>query len=400
MHDRLAEFHDFAARNDAECASGRKLLNEKAYGLLLKACNRADDVDLAEHYLTQALERGVAPRSSDFNLVIDMHVRRTNIDAALAIFEQMKEFGVKPDKYTYTILIHGFTLRRDPDSAAHALRAMIAAGKVPDRITYAALLNCYVESGLYQAAIRLFAWMQNHRDARLRPTIEVCNIILKAYVLSSLPIQKVMRFVDSVRKLGLVPNANTYALMLQSACDAGLMDVAEEVFSEAEAALPSVGGSGPRQGANIYHFTIMIQGYLRLGDHNEARDYFDEMQSRKLSPTAITWAVMVHSYALSENEANYDLACNLVSQLVADEVKRSFKPTSWNVSATRSELAQMQKAETVTAGSNRLAAKDSAPFETLYTVLMVAQARRGEPDKVESTLKTMARHLHRLSVPA
>ncbi|EST06271.1 Pentatricopeptide repeat [Kalmanozyma brasiliensis GHG001] len=400
LHDRLAEHHDFEARHQDECAKGKRPLDGHAYGLLLKACNRADDVDLAESYLTQAIERGVTPRSSDFNLVIDMHVRRTNIDAALAIFDQMKEFGAQPDKYTYTILIHGFTLRRDPDSAAHALRAMIAAGKIPDRITYAALLNCFVESGLYEVAIRLFAWMQNHGDVRLRPTIEVCNIILKAYVLSSLPVQKVMKFVDSVRKLRLVPNANTYALMLQSACDAGLMDVAEEVFSEAEAVLPDIAGAGAGQGANIYHFTIMIHGYLRLGDHQEAKDYFDEMQSRKLAPSAITWGIMVHSYALSENEANYDLACNLVSQLIADEAKKTFRPTSWNASATRTELAQMQKAEKSLASGTRLAAKDSAPFETLYTVLMVAQARRGEPEKVESTLKTMARHLHRLSVPA
>ncbi|CBQ70534.1 conserved hypothetical protein [Sporisorium reilianum SRZ2] len=405
LHTRLAEQFDFEARHTDDCAEGKIPLNGKAYGLLIKSCNRSDDVDLAEFYLTQALERGITPRSSDFNLIIDMHVRKTNIDAALAVFDQMKDFGLQPDTYTYTILIHGFALRRDPDSAAHALRAMIAAGKSPDRITYAALLNCFVESGLYESAIRLFAWMQNQRDSRVRPTIEVCNIILKAYVLSSLPVQKVMKFVDTVRKLGLVPNASTYALMLQSACDAGLMDVAEEVFSEAESALPDLTGSGSRHGANIYHFTIMIHGYLRLGDHQEAKDYFDEMQGRKLTPSAITWSVMVHSYAHSENEANYDLACNLVSQLVTDETKRIFRPSSWDVPATRAQLAKVQKADHGGDGAGggvgyRLAAKHSAPFENLYTVLMVAQARRGEPDKVEQTLKTMARRMPNLSVPA
>ena len=401
LHARLAEVHDFAARHRDKCAAGKSPLNGKAYGLLIKSCNRSDDVDLAEFYLTEALERGITPRTSDFNLIIDMHIRKTNIDAALAVFDQMKEFGVQPDTYTYTILIHGFALRRDPDSAAHALRAMIAAGRSPDRVTYAALLNCFVESALYESAIRLFAWMQYQRDTRIRPTIEVCNIILKAYVLSSLPVQKVMKFVDIVRKLGLVPNANTYALMMQSACDAGLMDVAEEVFSEAESALPDVTGNGGGQGANIYHFTIMIHGYLRLGDHQEAKDYFDEMQSRKLTPSAISWSVMVHSYAHSENEANYDLACNLVSQLVTDETKRIFRPSSWDVAATRSQMAKMQKAEqSVGGGGTRLAAKHSAPFETLYTVLMVAQAHRGDPDKVEQTLNVMARRMPNLSVPA
>ncbi|KAJ1032626.1 hypothetical protein NDA16_000649 [Ustilago loliicola] len=389
LYEKLAEMHDFEARNHEECHDGKSPLNGRAYGLLIKACNRADDIDLAEIYLTQALERGIIPRTSDFNLLIDMHVRRTNIDAALAIFEQMKEFGVQPDKYTYTVLINGFALRRDPESAAHALRAVISAGIMPDRITYAALLNCYVESGLYDAAIRLFAWMKDHRDVRLRPTIEVCNIVLKAYVLSSMPVQKVMQLVTRVRELGLNPNANTYALMLQSACDAGLMDLAEEVFSEAERALPSLTGTIPDQGANLYHFTIMIHGYLRLGDHTEAKEYFDEMQSRKLTPSSITWNIMVRSYAHSENEANYDLACTLVSQLVAEESKETFKPSSWNIATSRSEKSK---------APSGLGAKHSPPFETLYTTLMVAQARRGEPEKVEKTLKQMSHRTPALSV--
>ncbi|SNX82514.1 uncharacterized protein MEPE_01220 [Melanopsichium pennsylvanicum] len=399
LYGRLAEIHDFEARHVDECPDGKKPLDGKAYGLLITSCNRADDIDLAEFYLTEALERGIKPRTSDFNLVVDLHVRKSNVDAALAIFEQMKEFGVQPDKYTYTILIHGFALRRDPDSAAHTLRAMIAAGKIPDRLTYTALLNCFVESGLYNAAIRLFAWMQNHKDARLRPTIEVCNVILKAYVLSSLPVQKVMQFVKNVRKLGLSPNANTYALMLQSACDAGLMDIAEEVFSEAESALPSITGFAG-QGASLYHFTIMIHGYLRLSDHAEAKEYFDEMQSRNISPSAVTWSVMVHSYAHSDNESNYDLACALVAELVADETKKVFRPPAWHFPATRAEMKKHYRAVEQAGFTSKLAAKHSPRFETLYTVLMVAQARRGEPEKAEQTLKTLARYTPDLSVHA
>ncbi len=272
---------------------------------------------------------------------------------------------------------------------------MIAAGKTPDRVTYAALLDCFVESGLYDAAIRLFGWMQTQRDTRLRPTIEVCNIILKAYVLSSLPVQKVMQLVHNLSKQGLRPNANTYALMLQSACDAGLMDVAEEIFSQAERELPSITGSAAGQGANLYHFTIMIHGYLRLGDHTEAKEYFDEMRSRQLQPSAVTWSIMVKSYAQSENDVNYDLACTLVSQLVADETKNAFKLSSWNAPVA----SQERRSSTLLEG-NLPATKQGPPFESLYTVLMVAQARRGEPEMVEKTLRQLSRTTPGLSVSA
>ncbi|GAC72648.1 FOG: PPR repeat [Moesziomyces antarcticus T-34] len=383
---RLAILHDFQALETRDCQAGKRPLGAKEFGLLLKACNRNNDAESAEHFLAEAVDRGIKLRASDYNSLIDTYARRSDIDTALSIFEQMRDVGIQPDKYTYTILIQGFALRRDPDAAAHTLRAMVAAGHTPDRITYAALLNCYVESGVYGAAIRLFGWMQRRRDARIRPSIEVCNMILKAYVLSALPVQKVMRFVSSVRRAGLQPNAQTYALMLQSACDAGLMHIAEDVFSEAENVLPNPREGGVGQGANLFHFTIMIHGYLRLGDQTEAKEYFDEMQRRKLRPSAITWSVMVHSYARSDNDVNYNLASTLVSQLVSDEDSKAFKPSSMAELQTQVGVDDSYKAGDVDAPL----ARKGPSFAVLHTVLMAAQARRGEPEMVERTMERLA----------
>ncbi len=383
---RMAMLHDFQALETRDCQPGKEPLGAKEFGLLLKACNRNNDAESAEHFLAEAVDRGIKLRANDYNSLIDTYARRADIDTALSIFEQMRDVGITPDKYTYTILIQGFALRRDPDAAAHTLRAMVAAGHTPDRVTYAALLNCYVESGVYGAAIRLFGWMQRRRDVRIRPSIEVCNMILKAYVLSALPVQKVMRFVSSVRRAGLQPNAQTYALMLQSACDAGLMHIAEDVFSEAENVLPNPREGGVGQGANLFHFTIMIHGYLRLGDQTEAKEYFDEMQRRKLRPSAITWSVMVHSYARSDNDVNYNLASTLVSQLVSDEDRKAFKPSSMAELQAEAGVDDSYRAGDVDAPL----ARKGPSFAVLHTVLMAAQARRGEPEMVERSMERLA----------
>ncbi|PWZ03128.1 hypothetical protein BCV70DRAFT_155586 [Testicularia cyperi] len=361
------ERFDLDAVVQSNCQPGKELMNGRMLRLLLRACNRIDDLETAEQFLDHGLELGLPLEAYHLNPIIDLHVRRSDMDGALAIFEQMHHLGVKPDKYTYTILLHGFAVRRDPEGAAQTLRAMVSAGIHPDRVTYSALLNCYVESGLYQAATSLFNWMQGHPRNRLRPTIEVCNTILKAYVLDSFPIQRVLQFVADVRKQGLEPNANTFALMLQSACDAGLMNIAEELFSELERQLPSSPGHPPGHGANLYHFTIMIHGYLRIGNNDEAKDYFDEMRSRGLQPSAVTWAVMIQSYADGDNDVNYNLARTLVSQLVADESSKAYRQVEWQVPVVRQGL----------------------PFEVMYVQLLNAQARRGEPEEAEQTFESL-----------
>ncbi len=169
--------HDFQALETRDCQAGKKPLGAKEFGLLLKACNRNNDAESAEHFLSEAVDRGIKLRASDYNSLIDTYARRPTSTRRCPSLSRCEMSASQPDKYTYTILIQGFALRRDPDAAAHTLRAMVAAGHTPDRITYAALLNCYVESGVYGAAIRLFGWMQRRRDARIRPSIEVCNMI-------------------------------------------------------------------------------------------------------------------------------------------------------------------------------------------------------------------------------
>lgn len=363
----LSNRFDLDAVEKTEVLPGKQRLNTRVLFLLLKCYTRVDDLEAAEDLFSKALDMRIPLRTSYFNFLIDMHVRRTNIDEAISIFEQMKNFDVVPDKATYSLIVHGFGIRRDPEGAAHTVRAMVAANVRPDRITYSTLLNCYVNSGMSAAAVKLFQWMQHHPEVSYRPTIEVCNTILKAFVADSLPVQDVLKFVALLRERGLEPNSRTFALMIQSACDANLLNIAEELFTEAERQLPPPPNCPPGQGADRYHFTILIHGYLRRGDHAVAKSYFDEMRDRGIQPSDVTWSVMVSNYAQSDNEINYDLACTLVTQLIEDDTFKAYGRSRWRAPVIRPGL----------------------PFEKIFAPLLVAQARRGEPAEAERTMSSL-----------
>ncbi len=130
----------------------------------------------------------------------------------------------------------------------------------------------------------------------------------------------------------------------------------------------------------------MIHGYLRLGDQTEAKEYFDEMQRRKLRPSAITWSVMVHSYARSDNDVNYNLASHARLAARFERGQQGVQAVVDGRAADASGCGRLVQGRDVDAPL----ARKGPSFAVLHTVLMAAQARRGEPEMVERTMERLA----------
>ena len=324
----------------------------------LRACNNSDDANSATELWRLTLKKGVVPSILACNAILELFSRKGDVDMALQILEKMRELKVYPDKYSYANLVNAFAVRRDAEGAAYAVKAMIADGITPDVVAYNALMNAYVETSAWDAATGLFRWMRNNRDPSLRPNTATCNTLIKIYIARKAPVQTVMQTVANMNKLGIRNNDRTIALMLQSACDAGIMDLAEEIFTEAEEILTPPSGLSKGQGATAFHFSIMIHGYLRRGENDHAKSYFEEMQRRGIQPDAVTWSSIVSSYAKSDSESNFELAKALVESLMNDtQSSLRRENSSWRVPAVKRGVSK----------------------EILFLPLVLAHARRQEP---------------------
>lgn len=362
--------HILEQRYDFQCGPGtppvadKQVPNVSAFTRLIQAHVRSDDVPGAERLLDRMTDLGLAPNTQIYNLLIDALARRVDVPSALGLLDQMREAGIRPNHATYTSLINMFSLRKDPESAARAVRAMFADGLTPDRHAYVALMDAHVEAGSFDAAIGVYRWMRSRREPALQPNVAACNTLLKAYVIRAAPVQTVLRVFAEMRQQGIQPNAHSYALILQSTCDAGLMDMAEDIFTHIERKLPS---KTPGEGANVYHFSIMIHGYLRMRRHSTAKEYFDEMKARGIQPSSVTYGLIVGSYAKSDSDANMEVARDLVARIVSEADQAPEFRESWD-SPT---LAQ------------------GLPFETIYGPLIDIHAKRIEPEMAERLFREM-----------
>lgn len=326
--------------------------------------------------------RHLRPDSNMFNSLLAAYVLRNDLGAAASLWEQMRErSNFRPTRASFTTMMNLSAERQDVEGAKKMLETMIHEyGHEPDREALTALMDAHVEAGSWQGALDVFEWMQTQSSLGLRPSTGAYNTLIKIDVLRGAPARSVMAVLSHMLSAGIVPDERTYALVMQAACDSGLMDQAEDIFEMADRSLLSQTGVFG-EGCNAYHFTIIIHAYHRLGLPQEAKEYLDEMQRRGVEPTAITWSSFVKMYAerASDDPSSWQSALDFVRQLASN-----FQPLS-----SSSDLGGDAAKEGGTPGARRFAPKQGDQLLDLYDPLIHSAAKQGEPRKVETLIREL-----------
>lgn len=284
----------------------------EVHARLVQTYIRANDRDEAETMLHRMAQFGHRPKAQLLNHILDYYARIDDLSSTIALYRQMKSSDFRINARACASIVALFAKRKDATSALRVVEKMQRDGLTPDRAVWNALLNAYVESGDWKAAVDLFCWMQKNHKRHLQPSSHTYNTMMKAHVLQAIPVQDVFAFFKETMAAGVDPDAYTLSLVLQSVVDAGLLDLAEQVFSSIEDRLGDMEGRPAGKGAGVWHFTIMIQGYLRANQIETAREYANELRERGLTATGVLWSVLVKAYAAREDDEELATSRNLV----------------------------------------------------------------------------------------
>ncbi|WFD03747.1 hypothetical protein MOBT1_002441 [Malassezia obtusa] len=311
---------------------------------LLRAYAQRDDLPGARAALAAyAAHRRVS--ESMCHVLLALSARYAHADAALHLVAEMDAAQVRVGRATLAHLVRALGAAHLPERAASVVQYYAARGVALDRRVYAALLDAYVEAGHWSAVFGTFRWMQAQPRAALRPDAAAYTTMLKAHILHGTPVHHVLRLLHTMRRHGLVPDERAYALVLQSACDAHQLALAESLFALLDTALaPTLGG------ATRHHYTILLHALLRAGDVRRARHYVDRMRAAGIEPSHVTYGVLLRAYADADESAAPARALALQLTDEADAAPDDARPA------------------------------DAAPFEDLLVPLIRAHGRRGELD--------------------
>ncbi|KAI0346864.1 hypothetical protein BDW22DRAFT_1416929 [Trametopsis cervina] len=366
-------------------------------GLLIHAHAYNGEVQAAkavfEKYLSSALHR---PNSVHFTGIILAHARSGDLLGVKTWLGKMRDAGFPPDDYIHSIVLRAFAEHGDAPAVGRFLREMrntghslskhlvtsviallarkkdfrtaeevfrqaTEEGVVPDRQMITAVMNAYVEAGNWSSVVKTFDYLQAAARRKVLPmTIEVYNTLLKAHVLMGTPWVLMKALYKNMSETGVRPDAFTYSLLIQSACDNRYMEQAVRLYDEMEKRASS-GQAHLR--LNVYVLTILMAGWLKQSNREKATEVYNLMISQGIEPTSITFHHIIKAYANQRSQHSIQTALSFLEDIM-------------HTSNDPSQLSTPRSIRT--------------PLDSVYGPLLTAYAREKDPSKVEALLKEIS----------
>lgn len=324
------------------------------YSIVIYAFSQKADLAGMNTWLQSASTAGFTPDLYVYTNILRSFALRGDMESIVAVLNQMRTAGIQPNLVTYTTLITLLARRRDPASAEAVYKRAVDEGVVPDRRMITATMNAHVAAGSWKGVIRVFDYIKS--TPRIRLTVEVYNTLLKAYVLIGAPFNVVSKLFARLEASKIKPDAYTYSLLIQSACDAGRMGIASDIYYEMKE-------RGSDLLVNVYALTIIMAGFLQIGDKVKAKSVYDEMREQGIQPSSVTFRKILLAYGNEKTEESMQIAEQFVQSLMS-------APPEDRVWATPSHGR-------------------SSALSHIYGPLLNAYAKQQQPEQVERLLREM-----------
>jgi len=116
---------------------------------------------------------------------------------------------------------------------------------------------------------------------------------------------------------------------------------------------------------NVFALTILMAGYLRMGERSKAKEIYDEMLFRGISPSSVTYGSILKAYVAEDRRENIRLACDFMKSLMkSPDQSQDWLLTSYS---------------------------RFSGFEDIYSPLMTLFARKAKPEQVEELMDEMVK---------
>jgi len=328
------------------------------YSEILLAHAQTGAMDRVHIWLKRMMEDGISPDAYTYAILLKGFAYSGDVPSLLKLLKRMKTSGVKPNLHGYTIVISFLARTGDSVGAERTYQQALKDGIKPDIRMLNALMYAHVQSGYWQGVVDTFNYIKTIPDKRYRPTTATYNTLLKAYVLIGAPFSAISDLVTEQEAIGTRPDARTFALLVQSACDhkefdlaLGLLDHMEKLAGRIESGVE----------VTVYVLAILMGNFLRSGDKVRAREMFGQMKARNIIPTAITYSKIIHAYAQEGTSETLQLAEAFLKKLISEGLDDDGVRAGWVSNSGGRSLA----------------------LETLYQPLMFIYAKLRQVEDVE-----------------
>ena len=208
------------------------------------------------------------------------------------LFEEMLNEDIDAPPAAYHTLILAANRANQHDLAIRTFEELVDEGITPTRLTCETALESMAKSGLMGKALDVFVSMKNNG---LMPRKVTYNFLLSACVNAPQPrVEAAFEIFDEMRVNGdITPDKNTYTLLIDAACKAGMPEKAFEAFSHMRE-------SGVEVETSTLNRLIHAAGLNGTKDESSVQatlELYEAMKKAEIKPDVITYGSLISTCA-------------------------------------------------------------------------------------------------------
>ncbi|RUS17188.1 hypothetical protein BC937DRAFT_90292 [Endogone sp. FLAS-F59071] len=266
---------------------------------------------------TKALEEmymlGIVPSVRDFNTFMSIYIKQNDFLSAGRLFQRMQKDKVEPDVVSYSLVIDALIKNQQLERAFELYKAMKHAGLKPDVVLYTLLIQAFAQTSDLNGALNLLETMRDHQ---VLPNLYTFNTLLSVVSSRRILTDRDRDFAKAIfhkmKEMRTFPDARTYNLMLSvlskhiiSSTSPPLSPSTSTEFISQRPLHPNLTDmqslyremcSSPSSQPDFLTYSILINSFLESGNIRFGTIIYNEMRSRKITPTVQIFNSLMKAY--------------------------------------------------------------------------------------------------------
>ncbi|KAL0404265.1 UNVERIFIED_CONTAM: Pentatricopeptide repeat-containing protein, chloroplastic [Sesamum radiatum] len=200
MDDKLGKLYYKVLKNG-------EIWDEEMYNCVINCCARALPVDELSRLFDEMLQRGFAPNTITFNVMLNAYGKSRLFEKARKVFWIAKK-RVSLEAYNCMLDVYG--KEGEMEKFRSVLQRMKVSNCSSDQYTYNILINIYGEQGWIEEVAGVLTEL---KECGIGPDLCSYNTLIKAYGIAGM-VEDAVALVKEMRENGIEPDRITYANLI------------------------------------------------------------------------------------------------------------------------------------------------------------------------------------------
>lgn len=269
------------------------------YNVMIKLCARVNRKDLLVHVLEAILEKQIVVCMTTLNSLVAAYVGFGDLETAENMVRAMRE-----GRRDICKVLRETNSRNKTQFGNRVFEKLLPNLKngndfeppllpkpyLPDSRMYTTLMKGYMNDGRVADTVKMLEAMRCQEDSGSKPDHVTYTTVISALVKAG-SMDKARMVLAEMSRINVPANRVTYNILLKGYCQQLQIDKAKELmrYMSNDVCIQP----------DVISYNTLIDGCILIDDSSGALSYFNEMRSRGIAPSKISYTTLMKSFSMS-----------------------------------------------------------------------------------------------------